>query len=165
MTDRSCGGCTACCFTHEIPIIRKPIGSWCTHCTISGCTIYDTKPAACTNYRCAWLKGVGTDADRPDRVNAVFDLVVRNPRLGPEALEVLEIVEGASTRAGLQAIIHAQLAKGLDVFVSACGKDGGVFVLAEGHSLPRERRRALKKNDIVLLTAAEYAKRQKSPAG
>lgn len=165
MTERTCGGCTACCFTHEIKSIRKPLGSWCTHCVNGGCAIYTTKPSACTKYRCAWLKGVGTEADRPDKVNAVFDLIEEDPFSGAKVLEILEIKEGVSQQANMQTIIQDHLRSGANVFVSASGIEASLYALAEGNTLPRDKRRMFKKNKVSVLTSTEYvAQLQKSPA-
>lgn len=166
MTDRTCGGCTACCFTHQIRDINKPMGTWCTHCKVgSGCEIYDTKPPACTNYRCAWLKGLGTEDDRPDKVNAVLDFVVWDRKRDPQELEVVEMIEGASRQKGLQAIIKDQLNKGLEVFISVSGKmKDGVLIRPDGRPLSRYMRRILKSKKVTPLTATEYAAQQNTPA-
>lgn len=164
MTERICGGCTACCFTHEIKAIRKPLGTWCTHAVGGGCSIYNTKPSACTKYRCAWLKGVGSEKDRPDKVNAVFDLIEYDPFSRNKVLEVLEIEEGASLQSRLQTIIMDHLRSGANVFVSASGKEESLYALAENNTLPRDKRRIFKKNKVIVTTAAEYAAKQKTPA-
>ena len=72
--DRSCGGCTACCKTHEIRELEKPEGRWCAHCEIGkGCRIYAEKPKGCAAFECMWLQGVGKEEDRPDRSRVVMD--------------------------------------------------------------------------------------------
>jgi hypothetical protein len=71
---RQCGGCTACCNTHEIRTLRKPSHSWCPHAKArKGCAIYAGRPSECVEFVCAWLKGVGEDHHRPDRSNVVID--------------------------------------------------------------------------------------------
>jgi hypothetical protein len=165
MPDRTCGGCTACCFTHEVPAIRKPLAAWCKHCTVGGgCTIYETKPLACNKYSCAWLSGVGADADRPDKANAVFDLIQKDVFCGADVLEFQDILEGASEQAGLQAIIQDHLARGTNVYVSTSGKEDSLYVLAQGNTLPRDKRRMLRKKKVSVLVAAEYTARLQLPA-
>jgi hypothetical protein len=36
-----------------------------------GCSIYERRPATCEKFFCEWRYGLGTDADRPDRIRAV----------------------------------------------------------------------------------------------
>ncbi len=69
---RSCGDCTLCCKLIGIPELEKPPGTWCLRCTIGkGCQIYDTRPEACRNFRCAWLADedgvLFSEAERPDK--------------------------------------------------------------------------------------------------
>jgi hypothetical protein len=53
---RSCGGCTMCCKVLGITELQKPVGKWCKHCEIGyGCRIYETRPAECRTFHCAWL--------------------------------------------------------------------------------------------------------------
>ncbi len=71
---RVCGGCTACCRTHAILEIGKPAGEWCPHCEIGrSCKIYSKKPPTCTEFKCAWLAGLGRTEDRPDKVHVVIE--------------------------------------------------------------------------------------------
>jgi hypothetical protein len=37
------------------------------------CKIYPNRPKGCRDFICDWLKGQGTDADRPDKVGYVLD--------------------------------------------------------------------------------------------
>jgi uncharacterized cysteine cluster protein YcgN (CxxCxxCC family) len=54
---RSCGECSLCCKLLRIDALSKPIGIWCTHCAPGrgGCTIYESRPAECRDFYCAWL--------------------------------------------------------------------------------------------------------------
>jgi hypothetical protein len=75
MADRSCGGCTACCKTHPVLEIDKPLMTWCSKCSIgSGCQDYTHKPSSCTDFKCAWLLGLTPESERPDKIRLVFDL-------------------------------------------------------------------------------------------
>jgi hypothetical protein len=72
---RSCGSCTACCKTHVVPSIKKESNAWWQHCKIGeGCLIYDTRPSECADYACLWLKGEGSEEDRPDLSQCVIDV-------------------------------------------------------------------------------------------
>ncbi|MEK7609037.1 MAG: hypothetical protein AAB476_00970 [Patescibacteria group bacterium] len=71
---RACGNCTACCKTHQVLSIQKEAGQWCQHCASGvGCRIYDSRPEECHVFRCQWLFGYGSVADRPDTTNVVVD--------------------------------------------------------------------------------------------
>lgn len=77
MTERVCGGCTACCKTLPVPSISKKAGVWCEHCELGrGCKVNDHKPNACRNFRCMWLLGAGGEADRPDKTGVVTHVEV-----------------------------------------------------------------------------------------
>ena len=72
MTGRACGGCTLCCRFFAVPVIDKPEGEWCRHCTGSGCAIHPTRPQPCRNFECFWLMEEGFPEElRPDRIGVV----------------------------------------------------------------------------------------------
>jgi len=80
LQDRQCGSCSLCC--KLLPIAKsdvfdfeKAAGEWCSHCApgLGGCTIYDTRPQGCRNYKCEWLKGNLPEALKPDTINAIFE--------------------------------------------------------------------------------------------
>ncbi len=67
---RECGDCTVCCTAPTInkPEIQKLSGATCRHCTGRGCAIYDSRPAVCRSFYCAWRTVDIFSADwRPDR--------------------------------------------------------------------------------------------------
>ena len=72
--NRTCGECTACCKTHFVGSISKQAGVWCVHCTPGkGCKIYESRPGECQRFVCQWIKGYGTEEDRPDKRKIVVD--------------------------------------------------------------------------------------------
>lgn len=74
MSNRECGGCTACCFTHLVVELNKPETMMCEHCDVNrGCKIYTRRPPNCQNFRCQWLMGLGSEKHRPDRTGVVLD--------------------------------------------------------------------------------------------
>jgi len=74
ISQRICGGCTACCKTHAVLETKKPAGKWCKDCDIGkGCRIYPNHPNACQKFKCEWLKGFKEEAHRPDRIKIVME--------------------------------------------------------------------------------------------
>lgn len=66
-----------CCYVGEV----KPISPAYTDCPhlVNGehrCGIYTSpdKPAVCGAFQCAWLRGVGEEEHRPDKIKAMFSL-------------------------------------------------------------------------------------------
>lgn len=56
-TRRACGECSLCCKVYKIPVLDKPEGQWCEHCTPGqGCGIYATRPDYCRSFACEWIK-------------------------------------------------------------------------------------------------------------
>jgi hypothetical protein len=76
---RSCGECYACCVHLGIEALHKWPGQPCKHLDGSGgadkrCTIYQSRPRACSHYYCGWLAGIGSDNIRPDRSGILITL-------------------------------------------------------------------------------------------
>jgi hypothetical protein len=70
---RECGSCTMCCKTMSVWEIEKPNNVWCKHVrNHSSCAIYETRPNSCRSFDCLWLRGIGSDAMRPDRSRVVM---------------------------------------------------------------------------------------------
>jgi Fe-S-cluster containining protein len=73
---RECGACSLCCTILRVDELRKLGGTPCLHQRAGGgCGIYDRRPGICRAYRCLWLGGGLRDADRPDALGAVLDVV------------------------------------------------------------------------------------------
>lgn len=73
---RECGTCQACCTYLPVSAIGKPALTPCPNlgeCDGGNCTIYDTRPEACSGYSCMWLYGYGAEEDRPDRCGVLID--------------------------------------------------------------------------------------------
>ena len=74
---RDCGDCTACCTWLAIdkPEVQKAPGATCTHCTGTGCGIYEKRYPICREYHCAWRgMDIFDESWRPDR-SGVFTYV------------------------------------------------------------------------------------------
>ena len=73
---RECGECTVCCTAMAIdkPEIQKEAGVTCRHC-ITGCAIYETRPALCRDFYCGWRHlPILDDSWRPDRSGVFVEL-------------------------------------------------------------------------------------------
>lgn len=114
---RSCGGCTACCYTHAVGEIRKYEFSDCPDCTSAGCAIYESRPRACGAYFCLWaLQGVGNDTERPDKIGVVCNtLYTRFSDDDPPSILMLEARTDALTEMGAQSLLARVLASGTSV--------------------------------------------------
>lgn len=82
---RSCGSCIACCVTPRIDSasFNKPANSLCPHCTGTACAIYQTRPAPCRSFFCAWRQSEQMDDSwRPDRSGVIL-FPAHAPGYGP----------------------------------------------------------------------------------
>lgn len=74
LNPRKCGACDVCCKVMEVPELSKPAHVPCKDKLSSGgCGRYNTRPAACRDWRCMWVGDeVGTLDDRPDKIGGFF---------------------------------------------------------------------------------------------
>jgi hypothetical protein len=72
---RSCGSCSMCCKTFEVPVLSKPAHQWCTHCKPGkGCGIWDARPEFCKDYHCFYMYEARMgDEWRPDRAKFIVN--------------------------------------------------------------------------------------------
>jgi len=81
--ERTCGRCTLCCTVLRVDELHKLGGVPCRAQRApaeaerlgGGCGVHARRPTVCRGYRCLWLQGKLDDADRPDQLGAVLDLV------------------------------------------------------------------------------------------
>lgn len=131
---RPCGGCTACCYTHEVGDHRpvKYIFTLCPDCVLGeGCKIYNEKPRSCSNYYCLWAQGeIGTDEDRPDKVGAVAGFSsMRFDKDDPEVIHLMETHTGAFQEDITKTFIANILASGRAVACKATTREMTYHVL------------------------------------
>jgi len=78
----------------------KPVDTWCKNADPTspdaGCTDYDNRPGGCRSFSCGWLRGMGDDGDRPDKLGVMFQPVIHE-ELG-DALAFVEAEPGALGR-------------------------------------------------------------------
>lgn len=117
---RSCGECTACCFTHEVGELQKGCFTKCIH-SGNGCAVYATRPRACGSYFCAWLLNeIGTDEERPDKLGVVCNIEHTPLRTGePKAMLLMEVRPGALEEPPVRALILRTLRTGMLVITGS----------------------------------------------
>jgi hypothetical protein len=90
---RSCGSCSACCYTHNIEELDKWNFSPCAHMKDGGgCAIYGEHPKSCQTFACAWLHDESLKEEcRPDILGLVINSKkVQITRDAPPTLLLLE---------------------------------------------------------------------------
>ncbi len=75
MSVRKCGTCNACCVWPSVEEINKPARTPCHFLEKQGfrCSIYETRPEACSKYDCSWLRGNGAMKDKPNVSGVLMD--------------------------------------------------------------------------------------------
>ena len=65
-----------CCKVFHIPVLEKPAGKWCRHCSAgAGCHIYEDRPEACRVFSCLWLQDATLPWDwKPDVSKMVLSI-------------------------------------------------------------------------------------------
>lgn len=71
---RQCEGCQACCEAKKIPALNLSAWQSCPHQSSTGCANYSQRPDGCRYYTCVWVDGWGTEKQRPDRIQMIFEL-------------------------------------------------------------------------------------------
>ncbi len=117
-SERSCGGCTACCFTHSVNMdgVQTRLFETCSHCVSGkGCAIYSTRPYSCSIYKCLWLTGL-PEAMRPDIYGVVLD-VWTIPNETMRFLNLWEVIPGRLDDADVTSFIDGILSTGTYVLL------------------------------------------------
>jgi hypothetical protein len=129
---RTCGDCIVCCvyLKIDVPELTKPGMRHCPHVeadepevvgervcyTGTGCKMHGAHPEVCKGYTCAWLRGHGTEEDRPDRCGVLMD----NLKGVENAVECKPIWDGAADQpAGVDAIRRISASMGVPALVTS----------------------------------------------
>jgi hypothetical protein len=129
---RTCGDCIVCCvyLKIDVPELRKEGMRHCPHVkadepevigervcyTGTGCKVHGDHPPVCKGYNCAWLRGHGTEEDRPDRCGVLMD----NLKGVKNAVECKPIWDGAANdAAGVFAIQRISASMGVPALVTS----------------------------------------------
>jgi hypothetical protein len=126
--ERTCDGCTACCFTHAVVALQKPSGEWCVNCDVgAGCHIYADRPRACADFACLWIKeGLGDAHDRPDVLRVVVSAISVN--VAGRHIRIVQFIEtepGAIDTVRVSAIIDNYKAGRAAVCIARLNHSGG----------------------------------------
>ena len=126
---RQCGSCTLCCTTMGIAEIDKPERQRCPNDSGEYCRIYESRPPSCRSFTCAWIRGVGTDDDRPDKLGVVLTTYTLR---GRQTLHVSEGRPGAGYQPRVKEITKlGRRARVID-HVAVVGVDGKLHLQQEG---------------------------------
>lgn len=138
---RECGPCQTCCTVAEVVEgnVDKPAWQTCAHQCEAGCSIFGelTRPKVCSSFQCAWLRGVGKEGHRPDRIGAMFSVNrTGNGHIG----FAIETVEGALRTTAKRMAISFVKETNLPLVVVSFGKlppndTGDLLVLRKEHVL------------------------------
>lgn len=84
---KSCGSCTACCYSVPVKEIALLPYKRCQFLRLPfdkqiGCSIYDIRPRSCSNWSCVWLSSDLADELKPDRCGVVIDPLPDLVRVG-----------------------------------------------------------------------------------
>lgn len=124
---RECGGCTACCKTHEIyddPVLEtflKRPGEWCQHCDKGrGCRLWNNpeRPRSCLSLSCSWLEGDFYPEERPDRTKIVAE--VQEGTLAGTVLLLWELAPNALKSGFADNLKSKELTTGRPVLLLSC---------------------------------------------
>jgi len=102
---RKCGDCEACCYVAEIQEgdFYKPA---CKRCPFldHGCSVYNTpkKPQVCTDFNCSWLRGAGSESDRPDLSHV---MLMVNKVDGSDWIFAMDLAKNAHLTTGKNIIV------------------------------------------------------------
>ncbi|MEL6396477.1 MAG: hypothetical protein AAFQ71_10825 [Planctomycetota bacterium] len=106
---RTCGECRACCVAPDIPELGKPRDTPCPRLHDAGrsggqCSVYGSRPEVCRSFECAWLSGLGSERDRPDRLGVLMQPITM-PDGGP-GLGMVELRRGALEQPRVKSMVR-----------------------------------------------------------
>jgi hypothetical protein len=114
---RACGSCSLCCTVLRVDVLSKLGGVDCVHQNTNGpgCAIHSERPKICRAYSCLWREGGLPEADRPDSLGAVLDIVSTGPTV---QLEIRQARRGAFAASERLQSIAAELGASMPVRIS-----------------------------------------------
>ncbi len=151
-SERVCGGCTACCKTHPVLSIDKPISKWCKDCIIGkGCGIYEKRPSECADFKCQWLFGNYEGKDRPDHTKIVIDSYILDT-IDEKVIALYEVSEGALGRPFAQNITTSITRQdNILVLHIHLGAKRAVLYLPPNRILTKEQKRKLAEDSFEVI--------------
>ncbi len=72
--DRRCGDCQECCILIEADIFGKPKPADvpCWNLCKKGCSIYESRPDPCREFKCFWLRGHFSEEHKPNKSGMII---------------------------------------------------------------------------------------------
>lgn len=142
---RECGECTLCCLVLPIQEIKSEPGKLCSHCDLkSGCTIYNTRPVSCINFKCSWLcDNKMSEGLRPDRTNIIFEKITDEIHIG--TLNPNNII--GWNKSIVLDYIKLLNNKGISVIITSFTNIPKLFMLAEGKTEEEVMKEAMTEYD------------------
>ena len=120
---KSCGGCSACCESLQVPEVAP--GNWqrCEHQCAAGCDDYENRPQSCRSFSCHWLTGVieGDERRRPDKLGLVFTTTFHQ---GLAFLTAVEVWDGAAEQEPARSLLERLGRKAAIAVVRRATRDG-----------------------------------------
>lgn len=119
---RKCGDCSACCTLLAVHELQKARYVKCVHLRQGNrcCSVYANRPSECAGYACAWTLGLGTNAQRPDKLGMVFS--TEETALGVTLLG-LEVRPGTGEVGSPGAMLGKVVAEKMKIGLILGGKD------------------------------------------
>lgn len=97
-----CGDCTVCCSLFAIKELDKSRHEDCSHCTGTGCGIYDTRPQTCRDYKCFFISENLSEEARPDRCGMLLDYNKKKGRI--EALRIGLVLDALAVKEAIDKV-------------------------------------------------------------
>ena len=146
---RQCGECSVCCkvtqvegtdFT-KLPGVTCPLLSHKDGKAICARYGQDNRPDCCDQFRCGWLRGFGSETDRPDQCGVMLSI---NSFNGGPWIFAIETKKNALRTSGKSIVIDMTRKYNLPVIVvdhkSNFPNDKGDYIVIKNSLLPRTKK-------------------------
>lgn len=150
ISNRECGECSACCFIGQVHFkeYTKPAHKRCLHVIdkpkkrAGSCGIFgqECRPSECNSFQCSWLRGIGSEKDRPDLSGVMISI---NNLNGGTWIFIVELEENAILGKGKEIILDIVNKFNIPAIVTSYGTkpphDTGEKVIVKDSLLSRSK--------------------------
>ena len=166
MSERACGDCGECCFALKISELNKPKYSSCkNYC--GGCQIYEdpSRPKACAEWNCIWIRGALSNSCRPDKTKLLLWLpdAATSTAWSGTLLMAMETAPGSSRTLKNQKSIRRLFRSGKNLMVIKFDECRELYLhrrfLAKVMAECSKKGVDVKKNGNVLMFTSEQAEK------